>query len=588
MRRLFSVIFVLFIFLFFPRPLYADEGWIIDNFHTNLFVEKSGEVTVVETIAVDFRGLSKHGIYRDIPYVYESHNEKLYTEILVDEVQQNNKRAEFSVSRNDGYVRIKIGDADKTISGKNTYVISYSAKGILKGFSDHDELYWNVTGNNWPVPISHADATVTLPTDGINQVRCFQGYAGSQGKCTAQIVSSKTAQYTTTEILDAAQGLTVVTGYAKGLVPLLTIPRPLSLWEKFLSWPSEMTLLLVILFGCGTVFFVWYKNGRDYWFAENLFGKKTDVGIAKPIGGHETVVVEFTPPDKLRPAEIGVLMDERADTKDVVATIIDLAGHGFLTITEVPKKWIFGKVDYTIIKKEKATKELLPYEKKLLDALFKTGQEVTVSSLKTTFYTELQEIKQELYNEVVAKKLFSSDPEKARGKYVLAAIIFVIVGFIITVNGFSSEFIFFADIGLGILISGIVLLIFSQFMPRRTAYGRNLYRQVKGYEEFISRSEKYRQQFFEKKNLFTEVLPYAIVFGVTAKFAKQMKEIGVQTTQPNWYVGTHPFNTYAFGSSIDDFSNSLSSAIASSPSSSGFSSGGSSGGGFGGGGGGSW
>lgn len=588
MQRLFSVIFFFFLFFFFAPPLFADEGWVIDNFHANLFVEKSGEVTIVETIDVDFKNLSKHGIYRDIPYVYESENEKTYTEITVDEAQQNNKRAEFSVSKNDGYVRIKIGDPDKTISGKNKYVISYSAKGVLKGFSTHDELYWNVTGNNWGVPILHADATVTLPSDGITQVLCFQGYNGSQGECAADKISSKTAQFSTTEVLSEAQGLTLVTGFTKGLVPLITVPRPLSFWEKFISWPSQITLLFSILFGCGTVFFIWYKNGRDYWHSTNLFAKKSDDGVVKPMGGHETVVVEFSPPEKLRPAEIGVLMDERADTRDVVATIIDLAGRGFLTITEVPKKWVFGKVDYTLTKKTKDAKDLLSYEKKLLDKLFKTGTEVTISNLKTTFYTELQEIKQDLYNEVVTKKLFPSDPEKIRGKYVIIGIIFLVIGVVLTANTISADLVFLADISLGLVISGIVLLIFSQSMPRRTAYGRSLYRQVKGYQLFISGAEKYRQQFFEKKHLFNDILPYAIVFGLTEKFAKQMQDMGVKTTQPTWYVGTHPFHTATFGSNIDDFSNSLSSAIASAPSSSGFSSGGSSGGGFGGGGGGSW
>jgi len=140
-----------------------------------------------------------------------------------------------------------------------------------------------------------------------------------------------------------------------------------------------------------------------------------------------------------------------------------------------------------------------------------------------------------------------------------------------------------------LMASGLVLLVMSRFMPRRTAYGRELYRRVKGYNLFISTAEKYRQRFFEKKNMFNEVLPYAITFGLTEKFAKQMHDIGLEPSTSGWYVGTNNFNTASFASNINSFSSSMSNAMASTPSSSGgFSGGGSSGGGFGGGGGGSW
>lgn len=587
MKKILFLIALLF-FCLSPRPvLAADEGWTIEKFNSDLAVEQTGEVSVVETIDVNFNTLSKHGIYRDIPYAYESNGQKIYTEILTQKVEQNGAPATYVTSKNDTYVDLKIGDADRTISGKNTYKIYYTVRGVLRGFTDHDELYWNVTGNNWPVPINHATATVTLPSDGLTKTACYQGYAGSQGECLSQIQSPRIAEFQSDEILDAAQGMTIVSGYTKGMVPLLTVQRPKTFWGKFTTWPSELTLGIAVTFGIVTIFYLWYKGGRDYWLGQNMFGKINNQGSAKPLGAHETTVVEFTPPEKLRPAELGVLMDERADTHDVVATIIDLASRGYLTITEVPKKWIFGKMDYLLTKKSKDGKGLLGYEKMLLDKLFATEKTVTISSLKTTFYEELKEIKQELYNEVVRKKLFTSDPEKIRQKYLLIAFVLLILGIIITGNSVAHDLIIPADIGLGIGISGVILIIMSQFMPRRTASGRELYRRARGYYLFINTAEKYRQQFFEKKNMFNEILPYAIVFGLTTKFAQQMHDIGLTHTATAWYVGTQPFNTTTFGNSMNDFSRSMSSAIASAPQSSGFS-GGSSGGGFGGGGGGSW
>ena len=154
MKRFVLLLLLVLIFVF-PKAANADEGWIIDRFKSDISIEKSGQVSVFETIDVDFNTLSKHGIYRDIPYVYEfKDGKKNYTEISVREVLQNNFKAKYKTSQSNGYARLKIGDPDRTISGKNSYKIEYTVRGVLRGFSDYDELYWNVTGNNWPVSIS--------------------------------------------------------------------------------------------------------------------------------------------------------------------------------------------------------------------------------------------------------------------------------------------------------------------------------------------------------------------------------------------------------------------------------------------------
>lgn len=587
MKRILLALLLLFLFFFVP-PVSADEGWEIDRFQSSITVEQSGKVSVVETIVVDFKDLEKHGIFREIPIAYESNGNNLYTELTVESVQQNGEPIRYEESRSDGYMHLKIGDPDKTITGKQVYSIHYSAKGVLRSYSEYDELYWNITGDTWPVPINRAEAVVTLPRDGILQTTCFEGYSGSTALCQKTIEDGKTARFTSYGPLGEAQGLTVVVGYQKGMVPILAVERPKTFWEKFIEWPSLATLFVVLFGGVGTVLYKWHTEGRDYWFGQNIFGKKDDQGNVKPIGGHETITVEFTPPEKLRPAELGVLMDERAHTHDVVATIIDLATRGYLTITEIPKKWIFGKVDYKLTKKQKAETDLLGYEKKLLHNLFKSSNEVTISALKQTFYDELKEVKEELYKEVVSKGLFPKDPEKVRNNYLVFGIVFLVIGGVIIGWTIESDFIFGADFALGVMVVGAMLMLMSNVMPRRTAYGRELYRRSRGYHLFINTAEKHRQKFFERKNMFNEVLPYAIVFGLTEKFANQMKEIGVQPSTTGWYSGVHGFHAGSFGSSMNDFSNSMSSAMASAPSSSGGFSGGSSGGGFGGGGGGSW
>lgn len=131
-------------------------------------------------------------------------------------------------------------------------------------------------------------------------------------------------------------------------------------------------------------------------------------------------------------------------------------------------------------------------------------------------------------------------------------------------------------------------------MPKRTAEGAKLIGRVRGFKLYLDKVEKYRQQVLEKQNTFEKMLPYAILFGMTAQYIRKMKSIYGEdyfsSYHPAWYyygtLGT--FNVDQFSSQISNLSSSMASTISSSPSSSGAGGGGFSGGGGGGGGGGGW
>ena len=212
------------------------------------------------------------------------------------------------------------------------------------------------------------------------------------------------------------EGFTVVLGYEKGMVPLVTVEKPKSFIEKVMEAPSMVLFLSSVFIGSGGIFIFWYKNGRDYWQKDSIISVPGSIDEVKPLGAHETVVVEYEPPDDLRPAEIGVLVDEMAHTHDVTATIVDLAVRGYLSITEIPKKWMFGKSDYLLTRKKTDTSQLTQYEVTLLNHLFGTQTEVHISELKNTFYKKLAEVKTELYKEIVSKQFFSDNPEKNTGQ----------------------------------------------------------------------------------------------------------------------------------------------------------------------------
>lgn len=594
MKKLVSLIIgVVALFgLLTPVPARADAGWEIPTFDSQILVQPSGEVVFQEVITVDFHTLEKHGIFRDLPYIYQSKDGKtVYTDVEVIFVQRDGKTEPHTIERNGANMRIRIGDPDKTISQQHTYVLTYLVAGVLQSFDTYDELYWNVTGSDWEAPILRTTASITLPKPAIEQVACYRGAVGSSDKCIAQKTNDLTATFSA-DRLESGEGMTIATGFTSGIVPIVTVAAPPTLFEQILWAPLMTGFLLVVVIGLWLVYRRWLKFGRDEWYGHHA----TPDGEARLMapGERESIAPEFAPPPQLRPAMMGTLLDERADTLDVSATIVDLAVRGFLTITEEKKKGLFGGKDYVLAKKKKATTDLLTYEKKLLDALFAGGDEVQLSSLENKFYTDLAAVKTALYEEVVKAKFFTKNPESVRlGYYGVGIGVFILGGIAVALllglhawDGIILAMLL--GVAFGVAVTGIVLISTAHTMPSRTALGRHLYRQSQGYKLFVSNVEKYRTPFLEKANMFEQVLPYAMVFGVTSQLAKAMKTLDINPAQPGWYYGVHPFSPAVFAKDVETFSSSLSSSMASSPSSSGSGGGGSSGGGFGGGGGGSW
>ena len=89
-------------------------------------------------------------------------------------------RVEESRERDNRKIKIWVpGARDVT----RTLNLRYTVPNALKYFEEHDELYWNVTGTEWEVPIREASAMVELPA-GVTGLRAtaFTGAYGSSEK----------------------------------------------------------------------------------------------------------------------------------------------------------------------------------------------------------------------------------------------------------------------------------------------------------------------------------------------------------------------------------------------------------------------
>ncbi len=600
-----------------------DGGWTIRSFDVTYEINEDGTVRTTEQIDVDFGSLERHGIFRDIPveYGYDSDNNRLMR--LSDiEIDDGSSPVQWTIDSKEPTMRLRIGDPDVLVTGEQRYRIQYTINDGLNPFTDHDELFWNVTGNDWPVPIESANATVLVPGDVIDEVQCFEGRSGSTARCHTAIDPGG-ATFQATSVLAPGSGMTLVVALEKGAVevgPPVLVPTTVDVLQEIDNFlglqPLPIGIAIVLgVIGLAGVYRWWWVAGRDRWFGNLAVVPEGAPATTRPLGAEETVVVEYEPPDlplpeakrgsfldpgdassrhgrRLRPAEVGLLMDERADTLDVSATIVDLAVRGHLKIKETKSGGILGlfkKEDYDLERIEKTDDSLLPYEQRLKSAIFDGKRMVKLNDLKTKFHKDLKLVKTDLYEDAVRDlKFFPRNPDTVRTIYQVAGVVMAVLGGgLVFVLGSAVEA---GIIGVALIVTGVAVLAFAAAMPRRTATGRRMFRRCVGFRLYMATAEKDRQRFAEEANIFHEYLPYAIVYGCVERWAKVFESLGLKP-EANWYTGRRGFMPLAFASTMSNFSSSISTVMASTPGgsgSSGFGGGGFSGGGGGGGGGGSW
>jgi len=581
-----------------PTPAWAQAGAEgIDAYHVDIDVRPSGTIHVREVIDYQFGSGFRHGIEREIPvrFRYDGRYDRIDR---IDNVQvSTSPGTPANVKISSGNRKsVRIGDPDKTITGSHQYFIDYDVNGALNAFGEHDELYWNAIGTEWSVSIRHPSVTVTTPA-ATTGVACFAGILRSDSPCASAGAVGSTRTAFSNPDLGPGEGLTVVVALPKGAVTA-TGPILDERWtpqRAFALTPATggAALALLLLGGAGLGWLFW-RQGRDRRTAGGGGASPAVDGSPEepvPLFADRDGPVVYRPPEGLRPAQLGVLLDEKADPVDVTATVVDLAVRGYLAIEEVERPHRWSKPDWLLTRKKQSDESLLVYERDLLESIFdEDDDQVKLSDLKDTFHKDLVRIEGELYDDSVAHGWFAKRPDRVRSKWLILGILLSTVGAVAV--GLAAGFTHAGLVPVPVLLVGLVLTAGHRWMPARTAKGSAALSQVLGFRRYIETAEADRMQFAEQENVWAAYLPYAIVFGATKKWARAFEGLGAeqQAGVSSWYISPYPFSPGAFSESMDSFSHSTSGAIASTPSSSGGSgfSGGFSGGGGGGGGGGSW
>ncbi len=623
MRRLLLFLF----FLFGSDFLWAEK---ISAYEINVTVKQSGELYVVESIEYDFEGASKHGIIRDIPHMVKINAIKrdlgLYNfSVVLDGSEVKWDKSTMNSSKAGTIIRLKIGSASTSVTGKHIYRIDYNVKrGVLPtaGNDKNDVVRWNIVGTGWGIPISKIKTNFFLPPSLTQQDIALSTYTGLYGVKT----STATSAWIDTRHLQVKvpylkpyEGATVELAY------------PADILEQSGAKNLEPTLL------------EWFM-GIWHWgaLAGFLLYFRTIFSRHRGFVDTRSVSVQYEAPKGLSLLESGLILDKFTDNEDFSAAVLELAQLGYIEIHQKEKR------DDPLLKRtDKSIEDLSMDQKHLLNnVLFGNSHSFSMSANSSAQSSILQkgfeDINTNLYLWSVSKGYLVENPQRVRKNFLWKSLVLLVPVFALIVYGiyinFDSKFIaimifplVFGGVGLSMIITSkswsnkfmglifgllgslptlelvgdnisfsdlsiapfivlavlIVALVFTyKSIGKYTQKGAYAHTHLLGLKEFIQRvkEDEIKRQLVLDPLYLEKLLPYAVLFKETKHWMSFYDILDVKS--PQWYHGDRN-NIRHFSSSVDSAATSPSSSA--SNGGGGFSGGGgSSGGGGGGGGGSSW
>ncbi|MEV8371346.1 DUF2207 domain-containing protein [Kribbella sp. NPDC056861] len=598
----------------------AEAGDIVTSMKIDYNVTSNGVLEVTETIDYTFGGIGRHGIYRNLitrevwaddkskDQKYEISNIRVKSDDAPDSFT---KSTEKKNSQRDESIQIKIGDADKTVGRKATYVIRYDVRGALRHFDDHSELYWDATGNGWDAVLQNVTVNVQVPGTGVQQVECFAG--PPDRPCDGKTVTAGKGTFNQSNLVRGKQ-LTIVAGIQAGVVsndtPIVVDP-PSFLQRSGLTLPGVIGSGLVSIGAILAAVFYSRNGNKDQRFAGMPPGTFPPNGMnAQPVKddlSESQIPVAFSPP-RIPVAEGGLLIDAKANTTETAATLIDLAVRGGIRIDNTG-----SEQKAVLLNPAVAT---VPHEQYLMQGLFpglQSGSEIVLER-RPTGDTSMRQAHDamiaQLREQIRQRGWYVRMPRAGGGSSFASGAKIACMGMIgiwFFGAGLAGTVIGAATGGLGRAVS-IVIPVVAVLVAigiwfgirgrgQRNAAGRAVTDQLIGFRTYLATAEADQLKFEEGEDIFSKYLPWAIAFGLADRWQRvcaQLVAAGRITPDPTWYYGP---SYYSSGFAAGNISQTVANTFDPPPapagsgggggSSSGFS-GGSSGGGGGGGGGGSW
>ncbi|GIV67198.1 DUF2207 domain-containing protein [Caldilinea sp.] len=527
----------------------AEKSIVWERFDVDIQVNEDGSFDVAEHQRIRFIGGTFREGYREIPrrnfgylsnwsvtdadgnvYMQSSGGELPYT-FIVDELGSRYMLRWF------------FPPTDRT----QTFTLRYRVHEGLRYYPGGEQLWWKAVFGDRQFPVLESRVRVFVPAPAtIDEWAAYiNGGDAREAVTVERLDDDRAIVFTTQRTLSAGEELEVRVQFTHGVVagsaPAWQADADaeaarLEAEQAFRDrWGPVATVILgvftlvLLLGGPALVYLMWYNYGRD-----------------KPVARIADYLPE--PPDDLQPGLAGVLLDESADMQDIVATIVDLARRGVISITEVKETGFFRMGTDFIYRLEQKDAPLAPFEQKLVDAIFGTKNERKLSELKNKFYKDIPKIKTAMYEALVERGYYRSNPESVRtqfgclGGVAMAAAIglsFLLIIWLIDLTPAAL------CPGIGLFAVAISLLIAARFMPRKTDAGAEAAARWKAFKEYLQNLEKYTDVEAQKE-IWDRWLPYAIAFGVDKAYIRKFE--AVNAPAPGWYIpAPQPHHPDAYG-----------------------------------------
>jgi len=536
MRRLFIFSLVLLsAIVLTASPVGAQAKSVYaKNYDVDVAVLPNGDLRVVERLEMAFQGGPFSYGFRTIP------NERL-DDITDIEVREGGRTYVLDRSSGEYTYRITRGEDDVEVrwyfpystNETRTFEIAYTVKGAVRRYTEGDEVWWTAIHADRPYSIRSSRTTLQLPEGvTINTRDGGDGFVAETDGVAADLTVSPDRRSVTvvaTETLDPDEFLAVGVKFTPDVVGGGK-PNWQAAYDRKVGWDNGGRQVLNLLLGVLgllalvaaplAVYLVWYRRGRDPY-----------IGL----------VADYLPepPDDLPPGVAGTLVDEKADLQDIVATLIDLARRGYLTMTEEAERGFGGltfKRDFVFERTAQDWRDLRDYEATLLEKLLGSEQSKRMSELKNKFYTALPQIREGLYDAVVEEGYFRTRPDITRRNYtVLAAVLGAVI---VTLSVVATVlFVEWVDTiwcpAVGAFIGALGFVAVAQVMPVKTRKGADASARWNAFKRYLKEIENY-SDLETAKDLFERYLPYAIAFNLERRWVNKFAKIEAMPI-PTWY-----------------------------------------------------
>ena len=621
-------------------PVYGER---ILSYVSEILIARDGSLDVTETIRVNAEGNEiRRGIYRDFPTRYRNGGRRVRVGFEVQRVERDGRRERWRTEALGNGVRVWIGDENVELpQGQHTYVIRFRTTKQLGFFDGYDELYWNVTGNDWAFPIDTAEARIRLP--GAHPFGRRAIYTGPQGATDAfgEVVSERPGEirFRTTRPLGPGEGFTVAVAFPKGIIEPPPPPSAAALWLESHGplWTAIAALAALLAF----YFHAWRKAGRG------------------PVPG--TIVPLFSPPKNMSAAAVRYVRRMGFDNRVFAAALVESGVRGKIRLEEAPGGCLSFRSRGTMtIHKTGEPEDMGVPERNMLRSLFSWRSHIEMRKENHATFRAAREALKKPLESAYLNTLFRANKGWAWAGLVLISIAVLAVSLVMFLTdtfldrlyalvplagiavmagairvGRNSRLgspdgsmlraglaIAVASVGEILLVAALALsventnvlpmaipllalpLALSAFswMAAPTEAGRAVMDEIAGFQKYLSVTEESRLETLhppeKTPELFERYLPYAIALGVENRWARKFESVLAAAAatpgehhQMGWYSGSH--NAWSsparFAGAVGGaLASSVASASTAPGSSSGSGGGGSSGGGGGGGGGGGW